>query len=48
MGAKWENEDARETFLVVSQGVEYMISMLVSMQSGEKCGVILSDVEAWL
>ena len=48
MGTKWENEDARETFLVVSQGIEYMISMLVSMQSGEKCGVILNDVEIWL
>ncbi len=48
MGTKWENEDAREAFLIISQGVEYMIAMLVSMQCGEKCGVILSDVETWL
>jgi hypothetical protein len=48
MATKWENEESRETFLVISQGIEYMISMLISMQSGEKCGVILNDVEVWL
>lgn len=48
MATKWENDEAREAFLVVAQGIEYMIAMLVSMQSGEKCGVNLSDVEAWL
>ena len=45
---KWENERAREVFLNVSEGVEYMIAMLFSRETGEKLGVIFSDVEAWL
>ena len=48
MASKWENEDARNTFVVVAQGIEYMIAMLVSIQCGEKCGVNMNDVEEWL
>ena len=45
---KWGNERAREVFLNVSEGVEYMIAMLFSRETGEKLGVIFSDIEAWL
>ena len=48
MATKWENDQAREELLMIAQGTEYMIAMLVSMQCGEKCGIILSDIEAWL
>ena len=48
MATKWENENAREVMLVVAQGVEYMIAILMAMQCGEKCGVNLKDVETWL
>ena len=34
--------------MVVAQGIEYMIAMLISMQCGEKCGVNLQDIEVWL
>ncbi len=48
MATKWENENAREAMLVVAQGIEYMIAILLSIKCGEKCGVNLKDVEAWL
>ena len=44
----WENERAREVFLNVSEGVEYMIAMLFSRETGEKLGVIFSDIEKWI
>ena len=45
---KWENERAREVFLNVAEGVEYMIAMLFSRETGEKLGVIFSDIEKWI
>lgn len=48
MATKWENENARETMLIVAQGIEYMIAILMSIKCGEKCGVNLKDVETWL
>ena len=47
-GTKWENEGAREALLIVAQGTQYMISMLFSRATGEKLGVIFSDIEEWL
>jgi hypothetical protein len=47
-GTKWENEGAREAFLIVAQGTQYMISMLFARMTGEKLGVIFSDIEEWL
>ena len=44
----WENERAREVFLTVAEGVEYMIAMLFSRETGEKLGVIFSDIEKWI
>lgn len=44
----WENERAREVFLNVAEGVEYMIAMLFSRETGEKLGVIFSDIEKWI
>lgn len=44
----WENEKARKALLVVVQGIEYMISMLMSKITGEKLGVIFSYLEKWI
>ena len=48
MATKWENENAREALLIVAQGTQYMIAMLMSMKTGEKFGVNQNDVEEWL
>lgn len=48
MATTWENEPARKALLVVAEGVEIMIAMLMSRTTGEKMGVILADVEKWL
>jgi hypothetical protein len=48
MATTWENEDARKALLVVAEGVEIMIAMLMSRTTGEKLGINLSDVEEWL
>ena len=45
---KWENEKAREALYIVASGAQYMISMLFSKQTGEKLGVIFSDIEEWI
>ena len=43
-----ENESARRALLVVAEGVEIMIAMLMSRTTGEKIGVNLTDAEEWL
>ena len=48
MGTTWENESARKALLVVAEGVEIMIAMLMSRTTGEKMGVNLKDAEEWL
>ena len=48
MGTTWENESARRALLVVAEGVEIMIAMLMSRTTGEKIGVNLTDAEEWL
>ncbi len=48
MGTKWENEDARKSLLIVAEGIEYMLAMIMSRTTGEKMGVNLADVEDWL
>ena len=48
MGTTWENESARKALLVVAEGVEIMIAMLMSRTTGEKLGVNLKDAEEWL
>ncbi|MBO5379213.1 MAG: family 20 glycosylhydrolase [Clostridia bacterium] len=47
-GTKWENEDAREALEIVAEGTQYMISMLFSRITGERLGVIFSDIEDWI
>ena len=48
MATTWENEDARKALLVVAEGVEIMIAMIMSRTTGEKMGVNLKDAEEWL
>ncbi len=48
MGTTWENESARKALLVVAEGVELMIAMLMSRTTGERLGVNLADAEEWL
>ena len=48
MATKWENENAREALLVVAQGTQCMIAMLMSMKTGEKLGYNFSDAEEWI
>lgn len=47
-GTKWENEDARQALAIVAEGTQYMISMLFARATGEKLGVIFSDIENWI
>ena len=48
MATVWENDDARRALLVVAEGVELMIAMIMSRTTGEKMGVNLKDAEEWL
>ena len=48
MAKEWENFDAKEALLCVAKGTEIMIAMLMSMQTGEKMGINISDAEEWL
>lgn len=48
MATKWENERAREALLLVAEGVEYMIAMIMSKLTGEKLGVNHNDVTEWI
>ena len=48
MSSNWENKDAQEAFLVVAQGTQYMIALLMSMKTGEKMGINEKDIEEWL
>ena len=48
MATRWENDDARRILLLVAEGMEYMIAMIMAKRTGEKMGVNISDIENWL
>ena len=48
MATKWENDEAREVLLMVAEGTECMMGILMSIKTGEKLGINQEDAENWI